>query len=144
VINLGNGRPYLLKDFIRLVEKCVGKQAKIEILPEQPGDVDRTCADISKAQRLLGYNPQVPFEEGISRTVEWYRIARYQMLHDHIIDMSYMLSPDVSARPSVVDDSSLDERISFTGDDFQDLELSSYVQKASHQYAHRKTRFLDK
>lgn len=72
VINLGNGRPFKLKDFICLVEQSVGKPARIEICPEQPGDVERTCADISKAQTLLGYNPMVTFEEGISRTTDWY------------------------------------------------------------------------
>ena len=82
VINLGNGRPFLLKDFISLVEKSVGRAAKIEILPHQPGDVDRTCADISKAQELLGYNPKVPFEEGIQRTAEWYRQATEAGLFD--------------------------------------------------------------
>lgn len=59
VINLGNGRPFLLRDFIELVEKCVGKKAVIQIMPEQPGDVERTCADICKARALLGYDPKV-------------------------------------------------------------------------------------
>jgi UDP-glucuronate 4-epimerase len=59
IINLGNGRPFLLKSFIEIVERAVGRKAVIEYLPEQPGDVDRTCANISKAQRLLGYNPRV-------------------------------------------------------------------------------------
>jgi UDP-glucuronate 4-epimerase len=72
VINLGNGRPFQLSAFISLVEKSVGKKAVIEVLPCQPGDVDRTCADISKAQSMLGYSPKVPFEEGIRRTAEWY------------------------------------------------------------------------
>ena len=62
-----------MKDFIAIVEKHVGKKANIEILPPQPGDVDRTNADISHAKKLLGYNPQIPFDEGIRRTVEWYR-----------------------------------------------------------------------
>lgn len=73
IINLGNGRPFMLKDFISLVETCVGKKAVIEILPNQPGDVDHTCANVSKAQRLLGYNPQVTFEQGIANTFDWYR-----------------------------------------------------------------------
>jgi hypothetical protein len=64
------------------VEKAVGKEAKIEILPEQPGDVDRTCADINKARELLGYSPKVPFEEGIRRTAEWFRDATEQGLFD--------------------------------------------------------------
>jgi hypothetical protein len=82
VINLGNGRPFLLKDFISLVESSVGKAAMIEILPHQPGDVDRTCADISKAQELLGYCPKVPFEEGIRRTALWFRDATEEGLFD--------------------------------------------------------------
>lgn len=87
VINLGNGRPFLLKDFISLVEKCVGKEAMIEILPHQPGDVDRTCADISKARELLGYSPKVPFEEGIRRTAEWFRDATEEGLFDEPVPM---------------------------------------------------------
>lgn len=47
----------------------------IEILPHQPGDVDRTCADITKARELLGYEPKVSFEEGIKRTAEWFKEA---------------------------------------------------------------------
>jgi hypothetical protein len=82
VINLGNGRPFLLKDFISLVETSVGKAAMIEVLPHQPGDVDRTCADISKAQELLGYCPKVPFEEGIRRTAMWFRDATEEGLFD--------------------------------------------------------------
>eukprot|EP00624_Nannochloropsis_granulata_P007762 evm.model.NODE_9431_length_13702_cov_18.337761.5 len=73
IFNLGNGSPYRLSDFIGLVEKNVGKSALIKILPDQPGDVPRTCANISKAQELLGYQPKVSFEEGIARTVDWYK-----------------------------------------------------------------------
>ena len=72
VINLGNGRPFQLSSFIKLVEKCVGKSAVIEQLPEQPGDVQHTCASIEKAKTLLGYNPLVTFEEGIRLTTDWY------------------------------------------------------------------------
>ena len=75
IFNLGNGRPYLLKNFIRLIENCVGKPAVIELCPNQPGDVDRTCADITQAKLHLGYNPTVSFEEGIKATVEWYQSA---------------------------------------------------------------------
>jgi UDP-glucuronate 4-epimerase len=73
IYNLGNGNPVGLRDFISIVETAVGKQAVIDILPDQPGDVPRTAADISKARRLLGYEPKVSFEEGISRLAEWYR-----------------------------------------------------------------------
>mmetsp|Transcript_5246 Transcript_5246/g.9995 ORF Transcript_5246/g.9995 Transcript_5246/m.9995 type:complete len:415 (+) Transcript_5246:388-1632(+) len=81
VINLGKGSGTSLKDFIDLVQKHVGKKANIKIMPDQPGDVPYTCADVSKAYRLLGYRAQVPFEEGIRRTVRWYKEA-YEK--DHI------------------------------------------------------------
>mmetsp|Transcript_2709 Transcript_2709/g.4052 ORF Transcript_2709/g.4052 Transcript_2709/m.4052 type:complete len:369 (+) Transcript_2709:180-1286(+) len=73
IYNLGRGEPTHLSHFINLVEKNVGKKANIRICPEQPGDVPRTCADISKARKLLGYDPKVSFEEGISLTVQWYK-----------------------------------------------------------------------
>lgn len=72
IFNLGNGSPYRLCDFIALVEANVGKKALIKVLPDQPGDVPRTCANIEKARELLGYEPTVTFEEGIRRTVAWY------------------------------------------------------------------------
>jgi len=75
VFNLGKGNGTSLKDFIDLVQKHVGKKANIKIMPDQPGDVPYTCADVSKAYRLLGYKAQVPFEEGIKRTAAWYKTA---------------------------------------------------------------------
>ena len=73
VFNLGKGNGTSLKDFITLVQKHVGKKANIKVMPNQPGDVPYTCADVSKAYRLLGYKAQVPFEEGIRRTAKWYK-----------------------------------------------------------------------
>lgn len=75
IFNLGKGSGTSLNEFIDLVQKHVGKSANIQVLPDQPGDVPYTCADVSKAERLLGYRSQVPFEEGIKRTVEWYKEA---------------------------------------------------------------------
>jgi UDP-glucuronate 4-epimerase len=75
VFNLGKGNGTSLKEFINLVQKHVGKKADIKIMPDQPGDVPYTCADVSKAYRLLGYKAQVPFEEGIRRTAKWYKEA---------------------------------------------------------------------
>jgi len=72
IYNLGNGNPVALRDFIALVEANTGKKALIAVLPDQPGDVPRTAADVSKAKRLLGYEPRVAFEDGIRRTWEWY------------------------------------------------------------------------
>jgi len=75
VFNLGKGDGTSLNEFITLVQKYTGKEALIRQLPDQPGDVPYTCADVRKAQRMLGYKAKVSFEEGISRTVEWYKKA---------------------------------------------------------------------
>jgi UDP-glucuronate 4-epimerase len=72
VFNLGKGSGTSLKEFISIVEKHVGKKAIIKLMPDQPGDVPYTCADVSKAQDLLGYKASVPFDEGIRMTVDWY------------------------------------------------------------------------
>merc|ERR1711862_426171 len=73
VFNLGKGDGTSLKEFITLVQKHVGKKAIIKVLPDQPGDVPYTCADVAKAQEYLGYEAKIPFEEGIRRTAEWYK-----------------------------------------------------------------------
>jgi UDP-glucuronate 4-epimerase len=73
IFNLGKGSGTSLKDFIDLVQKHTGKVAKIKVMPDQPGDVPYTCADVSKAAYLLGYQSRVTFEEGIRRTVAWYK-----------------------------------------------------------------------
>jgi len=62
-----------LKDLIEAIETAVGKKAKINQLPEQPGDVPLTCADISKARRLIGYNPTTKLRDGLPKFVEWLR-----------------------------------------------------------------------
>uniref|UniRef100_A0A7S4EM06 NAD(P)-binding domain-containing protein n=1 Tax=Pseudo-nitzschia australis TaxID=44445 RepID=A0A7S4EM06_9STRA len=82
VINLGNGQPVLLADFVRIVENRVGKPAQIEYLGMQKGDVPTTYADISKAKHLLGYKPSTSIEEGIDKFVTWFeqhRASRYRM-----------------------------------------------------------------
>lgn len=75
VFNLGKGSGTSLRDFIHLVQKHTGKKATIRVMPDQPGDVPYTCADVSKAQELLGYRSKVSFEEGIKRTAQWYKKA---------------------------------------------------------------------
>ena len=74
IINLGNSNTVKLKYFISLIEKELGKKAKIKKLPIQPGDVKRTYADISKAKKILGYKPKVKIEEGIKEFVKWYKL----------------------------------------------------------------------
>ncbi|HEY0080566.1 MAG TPA: GDP-mannose 4,6-dehydratase [Pyrinomonadaceae bacterium] len=73
VINLGESRTVELRELIALLEAALGRRASIDRQPAQPGDVPQTFADISKARRLLGYNPQTQIEEGIRRFVEWFR-----------------------------------------------------------------------
>jgi UDP-glucuronate 4-epimerase len=75
LFNLGKGEGTSLKKFIGLVQKYVGKKAIIEVMPDQPGDVPYTCADVNKAYEYLGYKSKIPFEEGIRRTAEWYKTA---------------------------------------------------------------------
>jgi len=73
VINLGESRTVELRELIALLEKELGTTAGIDRQPLQPGDVPQTFADITKARRLLGYNPQTPIEDGIKKFVEWFR-----------------------------------------------------------------------
>lgn len=73
VINLGRGETIALSEFIHLVEEVVGRPATIVQEPTKPGDVPITHADITKARRLLDYDPRVPLHEGMSRFWAWYR-----------------------------------------------------------------------
>jgi UDP-glucuronate 4-epimerase len=57
---------------ISAIENALGKKARINRLPEQPGDVPLTCADISKARRLLGYKPTTQLNEGLPRFIDWF------------------------------------------------------------------------
>src|SRR2546430_592790 len=72
IFNLGESETIQLKDLIVAIEKALGKKAKINQLPEQPGDMPLTCADISKAKKLLDYRPTTRLNEGLPRFVEWF------------------------------------------------------------------------
>jgi len=72
VYNLGRGEPVHLGDFIETIEKTLGKTAAKEMLPMQPGDVVRTYADISEAEKDFGYRPKTSVKEGIEQFVSWY------------------------------------------------------------------------
>ncbi|MBI2954118.1 MAG: GDP-mannose 4,6-dehydratase [Chloroflexi bacterium] len=72
IINLGNSRPVTLRHFIQLIEHFSRQSAIIRRAPVQRGDIPITCADITKAKRLLGYSPKVEIEEGLQRFVDWY------------------------------------------------------------------------
>jgi UDP-glucuronate 4-epimerase len=73
VFNLGESRTVELRELISLLEQQLDRNAVIDRQPLQPGDVPQTYADISKARRMLGYNPHTQIEEGIQLFVEWFR-----------------------------------------------------------------------
>lgn len=73
ILNLGNSSPVCLVEMINTIGKVLGKDPKINKLPMQPGDVERTFADVSKARKLIGYEPKITFEEGIKNFVNWYK-----------------------------------------------------------------------
>ena len=73
IFNLGNNNTVELKYFIECLEKELGKKAKKNMLPMQPGDVPITYADISKSKKMLGYSPKTEIEQGIKQFVDWYK-----------------------------------------------------------------------
>ncbi|MBI5365669.1 MAG: GDP-mannose 4,6-dehydratase [Planctomycetes bacterium] len=73
IFNLGESRTVELSHLIRLLEEALGRKALLKWLPDAPGDVPQTFADISKARRLLGYAPAFPIEEGVRRFAAWLR-----------------------------------------------------------------------
>ncbi len=77
IYNLGESRTIRLRDLIQLIEEAYGKKAEIRQLPMQPGDVQITYADISRAKHELGYNPQVDVADGVQEFVKWFK-ATYE------------------------------------------------------------------
>jgi UDP-glucuronate 4-epimerase len=73
LFNIGNNRPVQLLDYVRAIEQCLGKEAKMELLPMQPGDVPSTRADVSELEKAVGFHPDTTIEEGIRSFVTWYR-----------------------------------------------------------------------
>lgn len=72
VYNIGNNQPVELMKFIHTIEDCLGKKAKIEYMPMQPGDVPATFADIDELKRDVGFSPSTGIEEGIAKFTAWY------------------------------------------------------------------------
>jgi len=72
IYNLGESQTTSLKELIKLIEEALDKKANIEVLEPQPGDVTLTYANVTRASRMLGYEPKVNMREGIRRFVEWY------------------------------------------------------------------------
>ena len=73
VYNLGNHRSEKLTDFIAEIERALNRKASFQFEPMQPGDVERTYADIEASRRDLGFDPKTPIREGVPRFVQWYR-----------------------------------------------------------------------
>ena len=73
IINLGRGEPTLLKQFVNLLEDIAGSKANVVNTPRLAADFVQNNADISKARRLLGYDPQISVAEGVARFWEWYQ-----------------------------------------------------------------------
>lgn len=72
IINLGRGEMVKLADFVEYIEELAGKKSSLEPAPKIAADIEATSADISKARRLLGYDPQVSVKEGVQRFYAWY------------------------------------------------------------------------
>ena len=73
IYNIGNNNPVKLMDFIEAIERAIGREAKKNMLPIQPGDVPATWADVSDLIEDLGYKPATPINEGVEEFVKWYR-----------------------------------------------------------------------
>jgi UDP-glucuronate 4-epimerase len=73
IFNLGNSHPVKLRQLVELLEEATGKKAIVEQKPVQPGDMPLTWAEISKAGRLLGYQPRTQLTDGLQQFVAWYR-----------------------------------------------------------------------
>ena len=73
IYNIGNHNPVELMKFIEIVEKAVGRKAVINLLPMQPGDVEATYADTEELRQNVGFQPDTPLDEGISRFVAWFK-----------------------------------------------------------------------
>ena len=72
IFNLGNDKTVKVLDMVRIIEKNVGKKAKIEYLPMQLGDVKKTHADINKAKSMISYDPKTDFEQGSEKFIDWF------------------------------------------------------------------------
>jgi UDP-glucuronate 4-epimerase len=73
IYNIGNNRPVELLDFIKILEKLLGKKARMNLLPMQPGDVPRTFANIDDLMKDVSFKPATSVDDGIKRFIEWYR-----------------------------------------------------------------------
>ncbi len=73
IYNIGNNQPVELMRYIEVLEQCLGKKAKMDLLPMQPGDVKATMADTTALNEAVDFKPNTPVEQGVARFVDWYR-----------------------------------------------------------------------
>ena len=73
ILNIGNSEPITLKEMIDIIGEVLNIEPKIKQLPMQPGDVDKTYADITKAKKILQYEPKTSFKEGVTNFINWYK-----------------------------------------------------------------------
>jgi UDP-glucuronate 4-epimerase len=73
IFNIGNNQPVQLLDFIQVLEGCLGRKAKLDLLPIQPGDVVSTMADVSELERAVAFRPATSVQDGVAAFVKWYR-----------------------------------------------------------------------
>lgn len=73
VFNIGNNQPVKLLEYIKIIEQAIGKKAELELLPMQPGDMEKTFADIDALEAATGFKPSTPLEAGIAKWVAWYK-----------------------------------------------------------------------
>ncbi|MEA3454986.1 MAG: GDP-mannose 4,6-dehydratase [Campylobacterota bacterium] len=78
IFNLGESQTTTLRELVSLIENALGKKAKLNKLPLQPGDVSQTYADISKAKRIIGYHPTTLITEGINKFAAWHKAQEHQ------------------------------------------------------------------
>lgn len=78
IINLGGDEPVTLTQMVETIEQVMGKKARLDRKPVQPGDVPRTMADVSKARRMLGYEPKTSFSEGVAKQYAWWKQFKIQ------------------------------------------------------------------
>ncbi len=76
ILNLGESQTTTLLDLVEQLQEALGLKARLRFLPNQAGDMEITYADISRARRLIGYNPQTPIKEGIRLFVDWFKSSR--------------------------------------------------------------------
>ena len=73
IYNIGNNKPVRLMDFISAIEEYVGRKAVMEFIPIQPGEVEKTWADISDLEHQFNYAPDTSIKEGVKHFIDWYR-----------------------------------------------------------------------